>query len=529
MPWNGSGTFTRAHNWSADRDAGGTSAIIDADKMDEEFDNYKTGLEKCLTRDGQNNPLADLPMAGQKHTGVGNAAARDQYAAVGQVQDQAFTHVATVGGTADAIVLTPVPAISAYAAGQSFSFNASGANTGAVTVDVSGLGARNVTKNGVLALAAGDIAAGAAIRLQYDGTRFQLVSPHAGDTDNVAGPASAVDERIAVFDGTSGKLLKDSGSLLADLGDVDGPAVSVDGRIATFSGTSGKTLQDSGKSLSDIAPITTRGDVIRGDASGNAERLAVGTSGQVLTSDGTDVAWSDARTTAPPIGNVLAPHKGLVVRTVATATVRVEATAVVVEDSTGNTASVPVGNNAHITASGYAGLDTGSEAVSTWYHIWVIYSGSAVGVLLSTSSTAPTMPSGFTYKGYVGAVYNDGAGNFVNFYQVGDATVRSDVLVLSNGSSTNWTAINLGAIVPPTATGLGGSVGGNDNDLVDLQVNLAANSAGWGRKYLRLLPASSGSASHFPYELILVEAQTMYYKVNDGLVDADVRVSSWRY
>ncbi len=40
-----------------------------------------------------------------------------------------------------------------------------------------------------------------------------------------------------------------------------------------------------------VDPITTRGDLIRGDASGNVERLAVGTADEVLTSDGTDAAW----------------------------------------------------------------------------------------------------------------------------------------------------------------------------------------------------------------------------------------------
>ncbi len=41
-------------------------------------------------------------------------------------------------------------------------------------------------------------------------------------------------------------------------------------------------------------PITTRGDVIRGDVSGNPERLAVGTADQVLTTDGADVLWGPA-------------------------------------------------------------------------------------------------------------------------------------------------------------------------------------------------------------------------------------------
>lgn len=38
--------------------------------------------------------------------------------------------------------------------------------------------------------------------------------------------------------------------------------------------------------------ITTRGDIIRGDASGNPERLALGSAGFVLKSDGNDAVWA---------------------------------------------------------------------------------------------------------------------------------------------------------------------------------------------------------------------------------------------
>jgi hypothetical protein len=40
--------------------------------------------------------------------------------------------------------------------------------------------------------------------------------------------------------------------------------------------------------------ITTRGDIIRGSSAGEAERLAIGANGQVLSSDGTDVVWANA-------------------------------------------------------------------------------------------------------------------------------------------------------------------------------------------------------------------------------------------
>jgi len=39
--------------------------------------------------------------------------------------------------------------------------------------------------------------------------------------------------------------------------------------------------------------ITTRGDMVRGDSSGDRERLGIGAANFVLSSDGTDPAWSD--------------------------------------------------------------------------------------------------------------------------------------------------------------------------------------------------------------------------------------------
>lgn len=42
-------------------------------------------------------------------------------------------------------------------------------------------------------------------------------------------------------------------------------------------------------------PITTRGDIIRGDASGNVERLALGAADTALVSDGTDIAYAGIR------------------------------------------------------------------------------------------------------------------------------------------------------------------------------------------------------------------------------------------
>ena len=58
------------------------------------------------------------------------------------------------------------------------------------------------------------------------------------------------------------------------------------------------------------------------------------------------------------------------------------------------------------------GLDTGTKATNTWYHIWLIKrtDTGVVDVLFSTSPTAPTMPTNYTKKRRIGAVRTDGTG-----------------------------------------------------------------------------------------------------------------------
>lgn len=105
-----------------------------------------------------------------------------------------------------------------------------------------------------------------------------------------------------------------------------------------------------------------------------------------------------------------------------------------------------------ITASGANGLDTGAEANSTWYYVWAIYDGTNKRGLISTSSTAPTMPSGYTYKALVGAVYNSAGGNFLDFYQTGrDVYYAAAQSVLSAGVATTDTAITISGFVPTIA------------------------------------------------------------------------------
>lgn len=58
MPYNGSGTFVRIHNWT--NEATSNTPILPGE-FDEQEQDFATALSNCITRDGQGSPTADIP------------------------------------------------------------------------------------------------------------------------------------------------------------------------------------------------------------------------------------------------------------------------------------------------------------------------------------------------------------------------------------------------------------------------------------------------------------------------------------
>ncbi len=137
----------------------------------------QTQLNNALQKDGTVTPTANLPMGGFKHTNVGLAAGRTEYLTLGQVVDAIPTKVSATGGTADVITLTLTIPIPAYVAGQEFTFIATGTNTAAATINIDGLGARNIVRPGIQAnVIAGDIISGKLYKIIYTGSVFVLIN-----------------------------------------------------------------------------------------------------------------------------------------------------------------------------------------------------------------------------------------------------------------------------------------------------------------------------------------------------------------
>lgn len=174
MSYNGSGTFNI--NSAGQPVVSGT--VISSTAFNALTADLGTGLTTALTKDGQTTPTANIPMGTYKITGLGAGTATTDAVRLGQLQNFGINTLITVAGT-DTITGTVSPSLTAYTAGQIFSFVVGTTNTGAVTLNIDGLGAKAVTRTGAIALVAGAMVTGQIALVEYDGTRFQLLDPNA--------------------------------------------------------------------------------------------------------------------------------------------------------------------------------------------------------------------------------------------------------------------------------------------------------------------------------------------------------------
>lgn len=89
------------------------------------------------------------------------------------------------------------------------------------------------------------------LKARVGGTWVPIMGSGGGGPGDVVGPIGAVDGDVVVYNGPTGKLVKDTGLSSAQV--VRGPASVVDSNIAVFSGTTGKVLQDTGVPVAQVA------------------------------------------------------------------------------------------------------------------------------------------------------------------------------------------------------------------------------------------------------------------------------------
>ena len=199
MAWNGSGTYSRPVTTVSPATGGTTIDVADQNTYTADV---AAGVNACLAKNGENAATGDINLGSNQLKAVADGTLATDGVNVGQVQGGSFVYEGTVGGTADAITLTLDPTLTAYAAGQVFRFLADSDNTGDVTIDVDGLGAKTVRTQQIRALQAGDIGTNGIYEVVYDGTRFIIQnparSPHSVHVNNSTGNPTISDTEFAL-------------------------------------------------------------------------------------------------------------------------------------------------------------------------------------------------------------------------------------------------------------------------------------------------------------------------------------------
>ncbi len=178
MPWSG-GQFTRIYNWVNDKNAG---IPITASRMDGDSDDFASGINNCIAKDGSNTPTANLNLGSFRYTSVGSGTALTDAVNLNQVQ-AGVLNWGVASGTADALTLTLSPAQTTIADGTIVGVRAASANaTTAPTFALNGTTARTIVRTGGLPLAIGDIPGQYAeffLRYNSANTRWELLNPAA--------------------------------------------------------------------------------------------------------------------------------------------------------------------------------------------------------------------------------------------------------------------------------------------------------------------------------------------------------------
>jgi len=232
---------------------------------------------------------------------------------------------------------------------------------------------------------------------------FTLVNPSAitfpqFNADNTVSALSAAAFRAAIGAGTgSGSVTSVDATVPSFLSVTGGPITSSGTLAITYSGTAlpvanGGTGQiTASAAFNALSPITATGDLIIGNGTNSATRLAIGANNYVLTSNGTTAVWAVASGSGATITNDTTTATNVYPTFAAAtsgslATIYTGDTKLLYKPSTGEfTSSIHISSN---------GIQVNSKTVSTSYTIATGNSGMSAGPITIASGQTVTVSSG---------------------------------------------------------------------------------------------------------------------------------------
>lgn len=201
-------------------------------------------------------------------------------------------------------------------------------------------------------------------------------------------------------------------------------------------------------------------------------------------------------------------------------------------------ASISKATTAWIVGFGNGALDSGSIAINTWYHVYLIKRPDTgiVDVLISTSASSPTMPTNYTLKRRIGSIKTDSASGWTLFTQVGDefhwaanvvelgstavtATTANTITLAGVPPGVNVDALFHGAINP----------GASSNGILftSLDENDIAVLGGTGSRNASLWAATSGSFQAGDYRKRTNTSAQIRWRAFAASGDASIYTYGW--
>lgn len=500
----------------------------------------------------------------------------------GNLEDMAQTY-GRDSGTASAYVLTPSVTVGALFDGLTVTFQATHTSAAGATLNVGGLGAKNIYKmtgSGLLTLGAGDIYVSGStyptVRATYlsalnSGAGGWIVtsplSPGAPSTLITGSAQTAWTGGYIVATGALTLTLPTSTTLSTDFRSdayAYGGAITVSlnsGSDKINGGSAGSGITISSGNVAHISTdgagnyyisqaiaggyaaqlnglTLSQGDILYYNGSA-LTNLGAGTSGQYLQTQGTSAnpQWAPINAVGTTgITQLAGSSAGGGVTASWTANAVVACTSLSGTCYKGTSLSLSF-NGA---TTGAGGMDTGSVPTSGSLCVYAITKGEGTWNTLgySNSSCATIyagahMPSGYTASVLIWAGITDGSAHIQKFGQVGSKVFEAPINVLSITSSvpTSFTSVSLTSALPANAVVASGILGQPSGNLGLAAV--AADTSGTGEIIVGGQNGSAVSAvDNFTtdtgmFAIPLTTASTLYYK--SALSTAPVRISITGY
>lgn len=422
------------------------------------------------------------------------------------------------------------PSLASYVEGTIVRFRAGSDNTGAVDINVDSKGDKNLYRDHDQELRAGDIRAGMVVEAVYDSAgNFQIISPLADFAHWHTTSVSGTDNYIITMTPT----LKSY----------------YDGLVISFEvpNTNTGSVQVNVDSLG-LKSLLKNFDepMVAGDLrEGQVVRAVYN-----LTTD-TFQMISHLGNAYPDQAVMAGDNLGLVIKSnVANPNIRVDilgtgAQVVVTDSDTGISRMVDNFGTLVVDISSSGGpnlLDTGSAANDTWYYIWLIYDGTTVAGLFSTSKTSPVLPTGYSYKALIGAIRRTTA-DFIEIYQIGRRVwIEPQQVFAARNGVTSWTAIsadsgehNVVKRSVPDIAKIAHLIGSSVESDAHAGMAVAGNSSGtlgYSIHYAKTTgvnwdPDSGDVKLAFELTTPLITAQDFYWKTDDAGPHFKLQIVGW--